>query len=210
MTKRELRQILKEQRDSIPVYKRRELDQAIRELLFSSIAYQSCELIFPYMSFRSEVATQEMIKAALADAKRVCLPRINGAEMEFYEIYGLEELQQSSYGILEPPEDENTLFVKAGLINDRKKAGSAVENVAEEGKCRRRLMLLPGLAFDKRGNRIGYGAGYYDRYLSGCAGSFYKLALAYDFQVVGKIEADANDVKVDGILTPSGLIHCGE
>jgi 5-formyltetrahydrofolate cyclo-ligase len=73
------------------------------------------------------------------------------------------------------------------------------------------LMLLPGLAFDLGGNRIGYGAGYYDRYLSKHQKDhFLKVALAYDFQVYDHLEADEFDIRADLILTPTRLISCIE
>ena len=70
-------------------------------------------------------------------------------------------------------------------------------------------MLLPGLAFDPEGNRIGYGAGYYDRYLAKYPKDYFlKIALAYDFQILKQIKGNEHDVKADMIITPNQIIKC--
>ncbi|MDF2943696.1 MAG: hypothetical protein K0S01_2554 [Herbinix sp.] len=95
-----------------------------------------------------------------------------------------------------------------GTNRDKELYMDKATNLYDETKIDN-LMLLPGLAFDPTGNRIGYGAGYYDRYLSTYPPDhFYKIALAYDFQIKEKIIASEYDVKADAILTPTRRIQC--
>jgi 5-formyltetrahydrofolate cyclo-ligase len=192
MTKRELRQTLGKLRDVLTPDEQQELSKAVSDRLFCMEVYKQCDMVFTYLSFRSEVHTKEIIGQALADGKKVYLPRIKQKDMNFYEMNDLDSLITSHYGIPEPPEEEKTRFIG---IN---------ENTGYQ-----KLMLLPGLAFDPQGNRIGYGAGYYDKYLSKYEENyFYKIALAYDLQVINRIEADVFDIKADAILTPTRLLSC--
>ncbi|MDD4113327.1 MAG: 5-formyltetrahydrofolate cyclo-ligase, partial [Herbinix sp.] len=107
-------------------------------------------------------------------------------------IQGIDNLIRSNYGILEPDSDTRDKYVSSMSDNNK-------------------LMLLPGLVFDTKGNRIGYGAGYYDRYLGKFAGDEWnKVALAYDFQIANKLTVGIYDVPVDFIVTPDRIIICKE
>lgn len=193
MTKEEIRSRMKKVRDSLTLEEQCTLSGEVKEKLLNSDIYQKCNMLFSYVSFWSEVETNEIIVQALADHKRVFAPRVIGKTMDFFEIHGLKELIKNKMGIAQPPEREETRYNIAVSDPDIS------------------LMLLPGLAFDKNGNRIGYGAGYYDRYLSGFSeDAFYKLALAYDFQVEEQIASEEYDKKADAILTPTRYINCSK
>lgn len=199
MTKEEIRRQMKVKRDSLSPEKQEKLNKKILDRLFQTEAYKKCEMIFSYMSFRSEVDTKEIIRLALLDGKKVYLPRVKKDTMDFYEIFHMNDLIISSYGIPEPQETQNLCYKT-----------SATEQLEDNTKFQK-LMLLPGLAFDLSGCRIGYGAGYYDRYLAANRASFfYKMALAYDIQVVDPIPSDKFDIKADAILTPTRLIDCNK
>ncbi len=192
MTKEELRTKMKAVRNSNSLKDLLQQSNSIRNRLFKSEEYQGCRLLFSYLSFGSEADTWEIIKDALSGAfserKRVFLPRVEGKQMNFYEVTELNSLRKSKFGILEPDDSHQKPFAMDG------------------SEC---LMLLPGLAFDITGNRLGYGAGYYDRYLSEHGErSFHKLALAYDFQVLERIPAESFDIKADTIITPERTFHC--
>lgn len=192
MTKNEIRLRLKEQRDKITSAEQNKLDKEISNRLFQTKAYQNCKMIFTYLSFRSEVDTRAIIQKSLLDGKDVFLPRVEDKNMDFYQIRNLEGMIISKFGVSEPPKE---------VINRY--------NKTQDYPVKQNLMLLPGLAFDSKGNRIGYGAGYYDRYLSEFSLThFYKIGLAYDFQVIENIPTDEFDIKADAILTPDGLINC--
>lgn len=195
MTKDETRIHQKELRDQLTVEEQQQASQLIREHLFCTDQYQNCKAVFTFVSFRSEVDTKEIINRALSDRKKVYVPKVYDTWMEFYEIKSLEELTPGTLGILEPQGNASLRYQKCYS-----------DNIQTDN-----LMLLPGLAFDTFGNRIGYGAGYYDRYLSTQGeGYFYKIALAYDFQVMEQVASDEYDIKADVIITSSRIIDCSK
>jgi 5-formyltetrahydrofolate cyclo-ligase len=129
-----------------------------------------------------------MIIDMLKEGKKVYVPKVTDKRIEFYRIYGFDFLTESRFGILEP---DITRDLSSYQITEKS------------------LMILPGLAFDPLGNRIGYGAGYYDRYLNEKKSDhFIKIAIAYDFQIVEKIEVMDHDVRADIILTPTRVYQC--
>lgn len=189
MMKDEIRVRHKLLRNSISQTEHENLCKNLSTLLFQTKAYKECDLLFTYVSFGSEVDTKNIIKKAIVDGKRVFAPRVEVQNMEFYEIHELESLIYSRYGIAEPHPSKESRY--KGLENEKSK-----------------LMLLPGLAFDLNGNRIGYGAGYYDRYLfTHLQTHFYKIALAFDFQIIDKIDTDEHDIKADALLSPTHFIN---
>ena len=162
-------------------YDEEELDKQsgmIRRRLLASDAYRRCETLFCYVSFRNEVDTHCIIEQALADGKKVAVPRVEGSDMHFYSIASLAELRKSSYGILEPGE-------------------GARRAVPENGD----LMLVPAAAFDTCGYRIGYGGGYYDKYLDGYP-DLHTIGLAYDFQMLDRLPIDDYDRSVTEVICP--------
>lgn len=195
MTKSQIRSYQKELRDGLTTDEKQKLSTAILTKLLQSKAYQSCSSLFAYVSFRSEVNTYEIIRNAITSGKKVYIPRVEPEGMEFYRIDHLDGLIISNFGIPEPAAVNTERF-------------QPEHGAAEQAELHRHLMLLPGLAFDYDGNRIGYGAGYYDRYLNlNRKDEFYKIALAYDFQVTRKIDAGEYDIKVDMIITPTRIIE---
>ena len=145
-------------------------------------------VVMVYVSIKGEVETRDLIKICLSLGKKVVVPITDQKDnsLSAAEIKDLNELTPGAFGIPEPKSD----FIR--LLNP--------EDI--------NLVIVPGIAFDRRGNRIGYGFGYYDNFLkklkSGCS----KIALAYDFQIVGEIPAESNDVRVERIVTESGSFLC--
>jgi len=192
MTKEQIRIQQKEHRNKLMADEHKTFSTAVRERLLHTEAFQKSSMIFTFVSFQSEIDTFEIIRACLSCKKRVFIPKVESWGMEFYEISGLEGLIRSKYGILEPQSDEKTRY----------QDGQAMRN-------ERKLMLMPGLAFDQHGNRVGYGAGYYDRYLKQYPpAEFDKIALAYDFQVMEQVPADEYDIRVDVVITPTREFRC--
>lgn len=138
--------------------------------------------ILVYMHTGSEVRTDGIIAYGLLLQKKVYVPRVREKEMEFHEIKDIKECTPGSFGILEPPEDAPVFVFN------------------EEMKKEDTLMILPGLAFDARGGRLGYGGGFYDRYLAKHPNCI-KMGIAYDFQVVGEVVKDEHDIPVDILIT---------
>lgn len=169
-------------------------DKKIQEKLYNSLFYQKCNNLFSFVSFKSEIDTHDIIKQSLASGKKVYIPRVEKHGMEFYHIYNLDGLIPSKFGVPEPTQDPDNLFSQ--------------DTVSDNMAAYNNIMIVPGLAFDYQGNRIGYGAGYYDKYLHVHKNvNFYKVALAYDFQLIDKINAEAHDIGVDMIITPSRIIN---
>lgn len=133
-----------------------------------------------YMPTGNEIDTAEIIRYCKENGKRLAAPRVNGDTMEFYYFTDETDMEQGAYDIWEPTGTE------------------AVED--EES-----LVIMPGVAFDLSCNRIGYGKGYYDRYLSAHP-HMKKVALAYDFQIVGRIKREVHDVRPDVVVTESRVI----
>lgn len=193
MTKDQIRREKKLQRSLLDPKEKSEFEKAIRNQLFQTMEYQNSSQLFTYVSFGSEVDTTLIIRRAFTDGKEVYVPRVSGKSMEFIKIHDMESFKVSKFGVPEPEDRPEHRFY---LIPDK-------------SYPTRPLMLLPGLAFDFAGNRIGYGAGYYDCYLSLYPPDFfYKLALAYDFQLIEDIPTDAFDQKADEIVTPTHRVHC--
>ncbi|MBH1941465.1 5-formyltetrahydrofolate cyclo-ligase [Mobilitalea sibirica] len=196
MTKDMIRSFMKQERNNLTEQQQVALSSAIHRKLFDLDEYINCGILFSYISFQTEVDTKKILEQAFKDKKRVFVPRVEGKVINFYEILNMNKLKVSSYGIFEPD------------VEDSKR--KSYQGHGDMKNCRK-LMLLPGLAFDLYGNRIGYGAGYYDRYLREYQQEgFVKIALAYDFQIVDKLIPEIYDMKADIIITPSRVIQCKE
>lgn len=179
MKKKHLRQLIKDQKSMISDAEIERLSALLCLDLYKLDEYKNARCVFAYVSYNQEVRTRGLIEHALADGKRVAVPRVYGDIMRFKYISSINDLQPGYMGIPEPSDDLE-------CADDRE------EQV---------LMIMPGLAFDEAGNRVGYGRGYYDRYLTKNNKTRYtKVALAYDFQIVDSIEADAFDVKTDILI----------
>ncbi len=151
---------------------RRSADVAQR--LFATDAYRAAKAVYAYLAFNQEVRTRPIIERAWADGKRVAVPKVAGDGMVFIWLDSFDGLALSDFGVPEPT---------GGDIADDESA----------------LVLMPGLAFDRLGHRVGYGGGYYDRYLREHPEHF-KVALCYDFQLVDSIEAEPHDIPADLVI----------
>ncbi len=153
----------------------------IAERLFALPEYRRAETVYAYASMKKEVQTDWIIKNALDTGKRVFLPKVTGeAQMIFAEIRSMEELICTEpFGIREPAfSSEET----------------GKDPVIPE------LVLVPGLAFDKAGNRLGHGKGYYDRVLSELKSKTLLLGLSLSCQLVPEVPAEPFDIPVDRVL----------
>ena len=153
--------------------------------------YKNAEIIFAYSSFGKELSVQKIIHKALADGKRLALPKIiskvkDGAEMGFVFV------------------DENTNY-KNGVYNISEPANNDYIDVNKiTGNIE---MLVPGLCFDLNGGRIGYGGGYFDRYIAKFSeDKFHKTALIYDYQLFDELPVTDKDICVDLILSEKRYI----
>ena len=145
------------------------------ELFASSEAYRNAKTIYGYLPYNQEVRTVPMLEQALRDGKRVAVPKVYGETMLFHYIEDFTQVEKGYAGIPEPI---------AGLP------------IAEDPTA---LVLMPGLAFTKQGDRMGYGGGFYDRFLAQ-EPNHPTLALCYDFQMVEKLPTAEYDIPVDTVL----------
>ena len=171
-------------RDRLSETERLQYSRQILKKVTALPEYQTADWILAYASFRSEVDTKELINRALADRKRVLLPKVEGSEMRFWEIHSREELKEGFHGIMEPEPDEMQI---PGQDMFR---GQKV------------MMWMPGAAFDAKRNRIGYGGGYYDRYLAGMPEcELCTTALGFSCQIIEEIPVQRHDIAPDLVIT---------
>lgn len=176
----------------------------IREKLTQCEAWKHAESILVYASYGTEVSTWELIDLALLEGKRVFCPKVEGKKMEFFRILSASDLKPGFRGILEPDGQTESFerHEREGqtrghqLLKQRVSAGSL------QREYKRALLLAPGTAFDPEGNRIGYGGGYYDRYLGQFAESDrpYCIGLCFSCQLTEKIAAQKHDVPMDMVI----------
>lgn len=171
MNKKELRKKYTQIRNNI--IDKKEKDEKIKTRLEELEIYKKAKTIFIFISFRSEIDTIEIIKDMLKGGKKVLVPKVVGKEMVAVEIKSLEGLEKNKMGILEP--------------------------ITTKGETEIDLTITPGLVFDKRGYRIGYGGGYYDKFFEKV--KTISLAIAYSAQIIEKLEIEKFDKRVDYLLT---------
>ena len=167
-------------RDSLNIKEKEEMDNRILNELTSTDLYKKAKNIFIYLSFGTEIDTNKIINKALQDKKEVYIPKIYKTDksMKAIRLTSFEDLKENSMGILEPIDDSN--FIEKENID---------------------LIIVPGVVFDFEGNRIGYGGGYYDRYLEPIKDIRNKVVLAYDLQIIDSIEPESHDITFDYIIT---------
>lgn len=157
--------------------------------LLSTDLYKNANIIMAYIDFRNEVQTEKIIKSAISDGKRIVIPisKVETRQLVLSELINYDiELKAGAYGILEP-KSEYLRETDPELVD---------------------LVLIPGVAFDQRGYRVGYGAGYYDRFLEKVRTDTSKIALAFELQMVDHACEDSHDVPVDLIITEDRIIKC--
>ncbi|MDU7147618.1 MAG: 5-formyltetrahydrofolate cyclo-ligase [Clostridium sp.] len=178
--KKILRNKILEIRDSLNNNEKELMDNKIFNELINTDLYKRAINIFIYISFSNEINTRNIIEKAFEDKKNVFIPKVYKDDklMKAVKLNSIDELKKNSMGILEPIDDSNYI---------------EKENID--------LIVVPGVVFDKECNRVGYGGGYYDRYLKDIKSKENKIALAYDLQIVDKIESEVHDIKVDYIIT---------
>ena len=176
-------------RRTIPARTRLESDSSIESSLRSFSVFAEAPLVLTYVSREAEVGTRSLIESLLAEGRRVAVPRVDleAHSMTFHEIDSLDELVPRTMRILEPPADAPALTEPAQL------AGS--------------VCLVPGLVFDGAGHRVGYGGGYYDRFLAFYPGD--KIGLARTTMISSNpLPTDGHDVPVDFIATEGAVWSC--
>jgi 5-formyltetrahydrofolate cyclo-ligase len=175
MDKQTLRRQIREQKRAMTSEQIEIASKKLGELFAASHLYQQAKTIYGYLPYNQEVRTVPMLQRALEEGKRVAVPKCYGEEMRFIYMDDLSKVESGYCGIPEPIADTP---------------------VADDPTA---LVLMPGLAFTKRGERMGYGGGFYDKFLS-AEPDHPTLALCYEFQMVEHIPTEEFDVPVDCVL----------
>lgn len=173
-TKQQVRREMLKRRKQISNPEQKSL--TIQKNLLSYIEERSFDQILLYVSYNHEVETLALIQWLLLRSYVVGVPKVRGKEMDFIQITSLSQLKSGSYGILEP-EDGQVLY-----------------------PTKDSFMIVPGAAFDRKGGRIGYGGGFYDRY-SASHMNCYKMAAAFEEQILEEIPLEKTDYQINGIMT---------
>ena len=169
-------------RNSLTKEKIIEKSEKIKSSLFNLQPYKQSKTPMFFVSFNSEVNTHDIIRESLG-RKTIVVPKVAHHEIEPSIIIDFDNLIEGKLGILEPIEVMQIAYKNIDLV------------------------LVPGIAFDKEGHRIGYGFGYYDKFLRKVPKAV-KIGLCFDFQVVDRIPREAHDVPVDFIVTEERVIEC--
>jgi len=173
-------------RDALDAERRRELSGMALQRVLALPEWEASQSLLIYAAFRSEMETRGLIAAALEQEKRVCVPQCQAEGRLLFprRIRSLADLKPGSYGIPEPD-------------------ALACPAVAPEELD---LVLVPGAAFDRRGHRLGYGAGYYDRFLPRCTRAL-SLGLGFSLQLVERLPELPHDVPLKALATEKGVLR---
>lgn len=174
--KEQIRRDFKTRRRSLSCELVRINSDKICENFLDSDIYKNCQNILAYSTIQNEVDLSQIINQALLDNKNLFLPRVEGDSMNFFRINNTDKLQIGSYNILEPQN------------------GTVYQDSTNS------IMLVPGIAFSTQGARIGFGKGFYDKYLSQ-HNSIFKIGIAYDWQITKSWVTNEFDINMNMIIT---------
>ena len=175
MDKNALRKEIREKKRAMTEEQIQEASNKLKDLFLKTDAYRNAKTIYGYLSYNQEVRTVPILEQAIRDGKQVAVPKVYGDVMRFIMMDDLSKVEVGYAGIPEPIEDGP---------------------VAQDPTA---LVLMPGLAFDPVGHRVGYGGGFYDKFLEK-EPNHPTVALCYDFQMRTCLETDIHDVPVDQVI----------
>lgn len=156
----------------------------ITEKVTALTAFEKADRILAYADYNREVMTGYLIEEAWKRGKEVAVPKVSGKDMVFYKLTDFSQLEPGYYGIPEPVSGETVDW--------------------EEG-----LMIMPGVAFDRENHRVGYGGGFYDRFLEKHPG-LCRLAVAFDFQILSQVPTEPTDIFPHIIVTEKETLYLVE
>ena len=171
-------------RKGLSVAEFRSASRMVQKAFIATAEFAGAGVVAIYAPIHNEVDTKEVMLEALKSSKVLLFPRVYGNGLEFCTVSGPEDLQEGAFGILEP-------------------TSGCPPRSPEEAD----LIIIPGIAFDMEGRRIGYGKGFYDKALHPLEGKGRIVAFCYDFQLVDKITGEPHDVVMDMIITEQRVIR---
>lgn len=186
MNKRDLREHGLEARAQLSAEEKSLLSSKIQSHLITAPWIKKAQVISCYLSFNDEVETHMLLQTFLNDGKKVCIPYTEkgNPDMEMMILNDFLDLKRGHYGILSLAKNDSKVVDPRSID----------------------VCLVPGAVFDLSGNRIGYGAGYYDRYLQKLKPEAITCGLAYSLQITKKIPSDPHDISLKKIITEDGFI----
>lgn len=180
--KKEIRAEVKKRRREADEETLHEKSLQILERFRQLSSYKDASLLLAYVDAKREVETRLLMRCAWDDGKKVAVPRVDGdGIMHFYYLRSLKDLEPGAFGIMEPRADCRICEPEEGLL------------------------LMPGVAFDEQGHRVGYGGGYYDRYLEKHPHLIH-IALAFEFQIFPEVPSEKHDICPDLIVTENRIL----
>ena len=184
--KRAVRREVLAERDRLPEGNRRAMSASIAERVLAMEEFRDARTVMAFWSFGSEVDTRPLLERLEAAGKRVALPRIDDRELVPVTYAAGDPLSATSFGAMEP-------------VSGVRVAPSDLD-----------VVVVPGVAFDRDGGRVGYGAGFYDRLLGSVRDDAFAVAVAFGMQVVDRVPTGGTDRRVDAVVTEREVIRSGE
>jgi 5-formyltetrahydrofolate cyclo-ligase len=185
MPKRSLRQQILARRRALSHDQWLESSRSAQQLLMSLEQFARAGCVALYAPTHNETDTAGILEAAFAAGKKVLYPAVCGDRIVFRQVEGLQSLAQGTFGILEP-------------------CPTGIDLHADEPD----LIVVPGVAFDLSGHRIGYGKGYYDRFLQHPGRTAHLVGLCHDFQLIGEaIPAEVHDIRMEIVVSDRRIVH---
>lgn len=178
--KKDIRKKIFAERKCVSDAQTEEWSRRITERVISLPAFQKADRIMAYADYNHEVMTRFLIEEAWRAGKEVAVPKVVGKDMEFYLLHDFSQLEPGYYGIPEPVRGEQTDWEDA-------------------------LMIMPGVAFDRKCHRVGYGGGFYDRFLEKHPG-IQRLAVAFSFQLLPEVPVEPTDIFPQILVTETELL----
>ena len=185
MNKKSIRNEIIARRDALSLQERKEKSEKIKEYVLAQEPVQQADVIFGFLNFGSEVSMKPLLEKLLHDGKTIYVPYTEkgNPEMKVLKLHSYDDLELGNYGILTPKE-ENRVWGEKEKID---------------------VIFVPGVAFSPDGYRIGYGAGYYDRFIQSLPQKPYKLGIGYSLQRVSSIPIEDHDQPIDALITEDGV-----
>lgn len=182
-TKAQIRKQYKNKREKLTETETALASEKICSVILECNLYKTAESIGFYYPLGNEVRLNKVVEQAWQDGKKTFFPKVQGDNMEFYEISDFSQLEEGYFHVMEP--------VKTKVGNGEPK-----------------LVLVPGVVFDQEGNRAGYGKGYYDRYFAAHPDCL-RLGTAYEMQLVQNLPTEPQDIRMQYLVTEKGIIEIG-
>ena len=186
LKKTEIRKTVLKRRRGLSASKKKQYElQMLNSLRTWDVFKEAC-IIHIFLSKADEPETSQIIELAWKSGKQIGVPCVLPDTLELFhsQLNSFEDLRPGALGVLEPSPERRTALTPESFD----------------------LVIVPGVAFDRQGGRLGYGKGYYDRFLD--QSHAFRLALAFDFQLLETVPTEIHDVPMDGILTENGIYFC--